>query len=54
VAAHEQADTDLLNDLFLANDYAAHLLDNLGIYFSETTDPGLECLRVNLGGHDEC
>jgi len=41
VATDEQADTDLLDDLLLANDDAAHLLDDLGIYFSETSDPGL-------------
>ena len=42
MAADEQADADLLDDLFLANDNAADLLDDLGIYFSETGDPALK------------
>ena len=51
VAAHEQADHDLFQHLFLADDDAAHLRHDLRLHLAKTRDARLEKFRLQLRRH---
>ena len=51
VAAHEQADHDLLQHLLLAHDHAAHLRHDVGLHLAEALDARLQYFGFHLLRH---
>jgi len=48
MAAHEQADHDLLQHLLLAHDHAANLRHDVGLHLAEALDALSQSFGINL------